>query len=759
MSSNPFSGMAAKVVAIVNRAIHRIRRTTPYLRRYREPYRLPDAADRDPVLGSIGIGNGAKEDFVPELPCLYLESGLYDIASIVNDDPATWHVGDAIKGLPGGILGGWVPTKPPRGGVDPVFLPRQSLAVRDAAKKLCQVTAPASIYSGRLRAYVQALYGSDYVAYSLNGRNVQVNGQTFSAYGSGGTALYVHEITQTDPGDDTKTWNYNAYFILQVTTTQVSVYPLEMSDAAAQPCIDTYAKVLAAYRAEPVDSDLRPVYEGYLLALLQPADDPIETVSISIPEADGIPIGSPLYYGWQSTSDGHEISQAFVNYEQWTGHCRGQRVVLAVDYDDQQAPGSQWSVGVSVQGLVDGIPSRYQLGWLPDDDLGGSWLMFYPCTNSDPTNIPGASANFSGMQVGGWYDDADVWKPIVLSRTYNQSYSGGDVGTLSYSICGFDSDLATLYGYNGGTGLETASIGAGNKTYAFNIYGGYTQVHSLVTDIIKTGTWVDHINTRTQLGYSLCPGNSLPSEGGSGAVFCHTTSYGEKRQSRARAGNLTGSSTISFVIPRNNCRSAILLKDEVITSTNNVLEWYDERTTALENQGIDYQAPVIDLIYGTKSEDSVTVCDKDAGLLGADIKKIHDKVDLGSNHSTNVGSSQTTQAALVTGSALEVLGSKTTQGNIPSVPDTIISAHSGINPILTAIDIVRNGGQLSTDWVAFLTVPDAICTAGNRNLGLSPRVLESAIFGDAITPSAASVSAQIPDGGYEQSGESFIGWA
>lgn len=703
-----------------------------------------------------GVAVGQIPDVPPD-PYLYLESGLYDITNLTDGDPAVWAIGDAIKNQANGVLGAWKRTTPPSGSVDPESLPIDSAVTLSAADKLCQLTAPASIYSGKLRAYVQAIYGSGLVGYSLNGRNISVNGLTFSAYGSSGSALYVHKITETDPQDPQAQWEYSDYYFLAITTTSVTVYPLDLADPLYGPSLD---RVFDAYKVLPADSDLRPVYEGFLLSLFRPDGPAVETVSISIPEADGIPIGSPIYYGWQSTSDGHEVSQVFVNYEPWTGHCRGQRVVLAIAYDDQQPAGSQWSVDVSVLGLVDGIPSRHQLGWLPDDSLGGSWLMFYPCTTGDPTNIPGASNSFSNLLVSGWYDEADTWQPISFSRAYTASQGPYDDGSHSYSVCGYQSNTDVRNSRTGTGEIDTVSVRVGGATYSVTIDPVGTKRSILESNFSQTGSqpcrprgWTSE-NSPTP-----CNAGDVPAHGPY-TVFGILDYEGKKTQYKTvySAPTIT-SGTVAFVIPRNDCSSAIALRDSRVPNSVAISGNAPRTVQFLRgSSGINYRPLVLD-IYDIWWIDAYTPGGCTGEVLATGILRPHSRIDLGAAISGSWNGGGSVEATLALSGGTRELGSSAT-GNTLDVGFSAeqIESLATYDPLFFIQKVLLSGGGLSADWAAFLDAPEGICSVGNRNLDLSPRVLESAIFGDSVAPVGSSVYAQVPDGGYV-SGTGFVGYA
>lgn len=164
-------------------------------------------------------------------------------------------------------------------------------------KKLCQLYAPPSSFTGKMRLFIQALYGSkreDYLGAMTAGQQPFVkidtgfrdqNGKIEYAFINSGlptSGLYK------DPSDK--------YWLVDVDSNRVDVRPMKSS---------LYGKKLKVKmkESEALAPDIADLEEAYLLASLKPSHEVSQIYGSTIPTGF-----APLAYGWKFNNKGDRCS-------------------------------------------------------------------------------------------------------------------------------------------------------------------------------------------------------------------------------------------------------------------------------------------------------------------------------------------------------------------------------------------------------------------------------------------------------------------
>lgn len=289
---------------------------------------------------------------------------------------------------------------------------REAYANATIAKKIMMSMFPASLYSGKMRSFMQALYGA---------KEDKSSPLTLKVAGSSFVLTYVRTeieltlglwahnspgiFTAVDINGDTSFW------LLSVTTTQFTAYPIKQDEAGKE--------LLKTYNSSAITD--RTKLEAYIFAHSFIALTDGKTYPIS-----GMPTGGPLAYGWKFNSTGSKAS--IVLHEQVGGYgslkWRAWECHLNFSFSD---------------GVFSATTAATNYGYWTDG--WGAFNIFAPeadiATRLECVSIamaPGVAPafNFSGVHVYGYYID-DIWEPVVLSRTVATYAEGSRPWTLDYS--------------------------------------------------------------------------------------------------------------------------------------------------------------------------------------------------------------------------------------------------------------------------------------------------------------------------------------
>ncbi len=166
-------------------------------------------------------------------------------------------------------------------------------------RKTCMQKVPASMYSGKLRLFIQAMYGSTRKDFSNDGSKLVLTDQSGARY----TNPRDGSITLEHSGQFTSNWlitiGDGGYAICSFDGANIVMVPLLLTPIATK-----FAEVLASHPNKS-DFSFYTKVEAYLLAYATPEYD--STKWIRIPVDAPIITGDPLSYGWHASWDGKEV--------------------------------------------------------------------------------------------------------------------------------------------------------------------------------------------------------------------------------------------------------------------------------------------------------------------------------------------------------------------------------------------------------------------------------------------------------------------
>lgn len=348
---------------------------------------------------------------------------------------------------------------------------REAYANATIAKKMIMSMFPASLYSGKMRLFMQAQYGAK--ESNNNPLGLKAAGSSFVLTYTRTNVeltlgLWAHNspgiFTAVDLNGDTSFW------LLSVTTTQFTAYPIKQDDAGKE--------LLKTYNSSTVTD--RTKLEPYIFA-----HSFISLTEGTIYPISGMPAGAPLAYGWKFNSTGskasivlHEQVGAFgdLKWRAWECH-------LSFTCSD-----GVFSVTETITNYgywTDGWGS-YNI-FVPENDIATRlW-----CNSIAMSDGAAEAFNFSGVVVYGYYVD-DAWEPVVMSRIVDVSTRYTQIDNLLYSaIYGPELPNRAQYGFHLGDyfyeqhnifSSDSMSVSFdGVSTSGTNEYGSHLFVYGTMT--------------------------------------------------------------------------------------------------------------------------------------------------------------------------------------------------------------------------------------------------------------------------------------
>ena len=277
-----------------------------------------------------------------------------------------------------------------------------------AAKKLMMSMFPASLYSGKMRSFIQAQYGAkettdDPLRVTISGASATL--EYIRANQSITLGLWAHNSPGIYTAADGTFW------LLSVSTTQFIAYPIKQ-DKAGKALLKVYNSTAVTDRSK---------LEPYIFAHSFIAINEGTTYAIN-----GLPGGTPLAYGWKFNSTGSKAS-----------------IVLHEDvgsYGDMKLRAWECHLTFSYSNGVFSVSEEvtnhgyWTDGWgtfnifVPERDIA-TRLQCYSIAMQDGV---AAAFDFGNVPVYGYYVD-DVWKTVVISRELHTYSPGSYPWTLTYS--------------------------------------------------------------------------------------------------------------------------------------------------------------------------------------------------------------------------------------------------------------------------------------------------------------------------------------
>lgn len=224
-------------------------------------------------------------------------------------------------------------------------------------RKEAQIYFPASTFSGKMRQYVQSIYGSKRTDYSYNdpvtgkkiAGSITIDGKSYSPYFSNSS----HWIYTTDEYE---------YFLLSMSSSGITVTKMEPSTPGKR--LRSWVKATS-----PNNTDKRRA-EGYILSTVERGDSATVTSDVS-PAFDH---GSPAIYGWHFNMDGDEGHVvAIKQVDSHSAEATHLKMTVSLDTSERDKDveywqdSGNWSFSVSiVEGPTEFTLAMDDILWKPD---------------------------------------------------------------------------------------------------------------------------------------------------------------------------------------------------------------------------------------------------------------------------------------------------------------------------------------------------------------------------------------------------------
>ena len=284
----------------------------------------------------------------------------------------------------------------------PAFCPNPN-GLRD--RKLAQKMLPSSVFTGKLRLYVQSVYGSKRNDYSiplsgtggadLDGLNLTIGGYTLNHSNAGGTSVLYST-------------NHFRYFMLEVSAAQIVYYPLKLTPNGV-----IWADLLANH-ANNTDPYFVAKIEAYILA-----DASVDKTTPRVLSTGLSTPGSTLYYGFKATRKGDKL-RAILH----------ESIPLQPEFNARDV-----AITLAESGAADAEVLSIMSATETVEKVWGHNTSFVPWVASvnsidgfsyQQFGSFGATVNAGAIPLYGWYDALDVWQPVDLTLI-SRAFANGEL--------------------------------------------------------------------------------------------------------------------------------------------------------------------------------------------------------------------------------------------------------------------------------------------------------------------------------------------
>lgn len=284
---------------------------------------------------------------------------------------------------------------------------KDTYAASTLMRKLMLGAYPASVFSGKMRLFMQAQYGAKEKPLAGTGLVLEVLGsELLLKYANGGATITLGVWANNSVGIFTA--SDGTFWALQITnpsgTTYRAVAYALTPDAAVK-------SLLERYRTGGLSPEETTKIEGYIFAH--------STIDVANPKTVGDfdgGAGGAMAYGWKWKMDGsrasivvHELlgsGAADLRWKATTMHLTFTYSGGSFGLYGEKTTHGEWTDGWGVYNI-----------FVPEYETNSAPLSHW----SVATNRPGVKPafNFSGVPVYGYYK-SDTWMPVELSRTISE---------------------------------------------------------------------------------------------------------------------------------------------------------------------------------------------------------------------------------------------------------------------------------------------------------------------------------------------------
>lgn len=719
---------------------------------------------------------GEEEEVVP-----LLESGLLQIVNEGGGVLSTLlHLGDKIplqytpsfdwngdavvnaqdRVFPVGMVRNLLPIETPVvGDIDPaVYSSAPSRLVESDEAKAATLLLPASVFTGKLRLYVQTIYGakrSDVIVYLESSWPRLRVGAFDVSYRSVNSHFLV----------TTSNWEY---WIAGVSLNRTSgEFALTINKLIPrQTNISFYDWALSELRDKfPTGQDARKdeynaankaALENIVLSFLEIESDVYQVITLSCTPSD-FPLGGTMGYGWHANWDGSKAKIVLVTTDTAGFAIGGRELGINLSHAVDGGTGDvSFSASLDIgNGVVTKVLNDFCV-WEPDGTFqtsSTSWLnQVYMCGIVDPDNAiisyP-APEECDNLPLYGWFDGDNTWQTCTFSRnSLGPSYA--DVALADVFICHGSSDYQITDADTYDTIEHKLSIGGQELTTKTCSNGG---ARVLTYEISSGGTYTirsDFTNNNNgaypECGSGTFPGFTDPYS----TVGWFTYTAPIVKGTIQDTSNIQWVGRVSLVIPHNDCDAVIGVQYQDILSTRIQID-PGSPTELGRSYGSIYTNVMndVDGVQGT-----VTL------WSGTDVRGTTTAVIGGSGFGTSTyyDNIQKTQLTAILGdyAGLHTIAEYTDTVNNIADPGYNFSWNGGANNLPSIFG--ENSGSGDRDWEVFMFAPSGVCSSGNRTVGKAPAIMLSAIHFSKLGQGDPDDMEDLTNDGFTE-GHTFVGFA
>jgi len=397
----------------------------------------------------------------------YLESGLLQIGSDSNADPSYLYYGDLVQAAHDAGAAQRDAKLVKSGLVSDTYAPglaSEAIGVLslaegdegyDAAvakimlRKILQTAVPASQYSGKMRLFVQSLYGSKSTAFRMT-----ASIRPLIEFGSNKSGNVPIELDYEWPNTSGLfTTDDFRYFIIIGRSYAFDFYEVKFSPAGER------LRSWIVSNAGSVDDEQLVQHEAYLFTESS-LGEKISSCPITLPAG----MGGPIAYGWKYKWDGSRASCVLAK-ENCSGNHSTQLAHVDITFQNEQ-----FNAVLTTDAAKSFTFPKPEWGtiWVPDHVNGGHDTHVFECC---PDTFD-SNATYSNIPIYCYYDPDDVLKQVEWDQS-----GGTDPGTYSYTgtteVCGEGTEKWTRrwrygdYSKNGFSfgGVDYSGYASTNSSY------------------------------------------------------------------------------------------------------------------------------------------------------------------------------------------------------------------------------------------------------------------------------------------------------
>jgi len=349
---------------------------------------------------------------------LYLESGLLHLGEVQSTTPAYLYYGDQIQAAHD--AGG--PQRLAQLGDTGLVSATYASGLASEAvpgggeRKITQLAVPACMFSGRLRLFVQCLYGSKSPNYAYSG-STKIN----LTFGNDTTGRIILGYDWPSTAGLYSASDFR-YFIIIGGTTTFDFYEITFSD------IGTELQTWLVENSGSLTAEELVQHEAYLFGQAK-LGELVSSCPITLP----VDMPGPIAFGWKYNWDGSRASCVLAKENCTSNH------TTQIAHVDVTFANDEFTVEVTTESASSFKFPKQTWGiiWVPDHISGGHITHVFECC---PNNFD-ETVSYSGISIYCYYDSDDVLQTVTWSNSGGTNQ--GDTYTGTVHVCGEGNETYT----------------------------------------------------------------------------------------------------------------------------------------------------------------------------------------------------------------------------------------------------------------------------------------------------------------------------